>query len=235
MSKPPLYAPARPVEILVVDDSAVVRQALKAIIEEEPGFHVQTASDPYDAVAVMSRMVPDAIVLDVDMPRMDGLTFLRKLMRQHPLPVLLCTDHAQRGLTALELGARRSSPSPTGTTLGGWLPGRHGCGKACATPPPARPRPRPLPCQPPCRATSHVGDPSRATPRIRSCLDGPSSPAARRASGSSRSAPAPGASLRSRGCSPTSRATPGIVIVQHMPEGFTAAHARGSIKTRRLR
>ena len=122
MSKPPLYAPARPVEILVVDDSAVVRQALKAIIEEEPGFHVQTASDPYDAVAVMSRMVPDAIVLDVDMPRMDGLTFLRKLMRQHPLPVLLCTDHAQRGLTALELGAREVVAKPDWNDARGLAP-----------------------------------------------------------------------------------------------------------------
>src|SRR5207302_2510492 len=95
-----------------VDDSAVVRQALRAIIEAEPLYRVVTATDPYDAVAVMRRVAPAAIVLDVDMPRMDGLTFLRKLMRQHPLPVLLCTDHAARAVTALELGAQEVIPKP---------------------------------------------------------------------------------------------------------------------------
>mgnify|MGYP000868158384 CR=1 FL=1 len=94
-----------PKTILVVDDSAVARQALRALIERDPGFRVLTAVDPYDAVEVMRRTTPSAIVLDVNMPRMDGLTFLRKLMRQHPLPVLLCTDQPERGLAGLELGA----------------------------------------------------------------------------------------------------------------------------------
>ena len=63
------------------------------------------AADPYEAVAVLSKSVPGVIVLDVEMPRMDGLTFLRKLMRQHPLPVVLCTAQAERAVTALEMGA----------------------------------------------------------------------------------------------------------------------------------
>jgi two-component system chemotaxis response regulator CheB len=98
-------APPAPLEILVVDDSAVVRQRLKAIIESDPGFRVVLAADPYEAVAMLGRSVPGVIVLDVEMPRMDGLTFLRKLMRQHPLPVVLCTAQAERAVTALEMGA----------------------------------------------------------------------------------------------------------------------------------
>ncbi len=99
------HVPARSIDILVVDDSAVVRQSLKIIIESEPAFRVLVAADPYEAVAVMSKTKPKVIVLDVDMPRMDGLSFLRKLMSQHPLPVLLVTDHPGRGVEALELGA----------------------------------------------------------------------------------------------------------------------------------
>jgi two-component system chemotaxis response regulator CheB len=94
-----------PIEVLVVDDSALVRQKLKSIIESDPGFRVVLAADPYEAVAMLSKSVPGVIVLDVEMPRMDGLTFLRKLMRQHPLPVVLCTAQAERAVTALEMGA----------------------------------------------------------------------------------------------------------------------------------
>ena len=98
-------AAPEPLEVLVVDDSALVRQRLKSIIESDPGFRVVLAADPYEAVAMLSKSVPGVIVLDVEMPRMDGLTFLRKLMRQHPLPVVLCTAQAERAVTALEMGA----------------------------------------------------------------------------------------------------------------------------------
>ncbi len=101
--QPPPYP--EPLEILVVDDSALVRQKLKSIIESDPSFRVVLAADPYEAVAMLSKSVPGVIVLDVEMPRMDGLTFLRKLMRQHPLPVVLCTTQAERAVTALEIGA----------------------------------------------------------------------------------------------------------------------------------
>src|SRR3984885_6763303 len=95
----------QPLEVLVVDDSAPVRQRLKSIIEADGQFRVVLAADPYEAVAMLSKSVPGVIVLDVEMPRMDGLTFLRKLMRQHPMPVVLCTDQAERAVTALEMGA----------------------------------------------------------------------------------------------------------------------------------
>ena len=102
-SPPPQQHP--PIDVMVVDDSAVVRQRLKAIIESDPHFRVVLAADPYEAVAILSKSVPGVIVLDVEMPRMDGLTFLRKLMRQHPMPVVLCTAQAERAVTALEMGA----------------------------------------------------------------------------------------------------------------------------------
>ncbi len=105
-STPPSPAPPPPsIEVMVVDDSAVIRQRLKSIIESDHRFRVTLAADPYEAVAMLSKSVPGVIVLDVEMPRMDGLTFLRKLMRQHPMPVVLCTSVADRAVTALEMGA----------------------------------------------------------------------------------------------------------------------------------
>jgi two-component system, chemotaxis family, protein-glutamate methylesterase/glutaminase len=106
--RPPKDSPVEdpaPIEVLVVDDSALVRQRLKSIIESDTQFRVVLAADPYEAVAMLSKSVPGVIVLDVEMPRMDGLTFLRKLMRQHPMPVVLCTSQAERAVTALQMGA----------------------------------------------------------------------------------------------------------------------------------
>src|SRR5271170_42138 len=101
----PTPADPESLEVLVVDDSALVRQRLKSIIESDAQFRVVLAADPYEAVEMLSKSVPGVIVLDVEMPRMDGLTFLRKLMRQHPMPVVLCTAQAERAVTALEMGA----------------------------------------------------------------------------------------------------------------------------------
>jgi two-component system chemotaxis response regulator CheB len=95
--------------VLVVDDSAVVRQAITAILSSEPDINVQIASDPLIAEQKMVRFVPDVMVLDIEMPRMDGLTFLGKLMSERPLPVVVCSSYAEQGsdmaLRALELGA----------------------------------------------------------------------------------------------------------------------------------
>ena len=104
-----------PIEVLVVDDSAVIRQRLKSIIESDSRFRVVLAADPYEAVERLKLSVPGVIVLDVEMPRMDGLTFLKKLMRQHPLPVVLCTTQAERAVTALEMGAMEVIPKPDWT------------------------------------------------------------------------------------------------------------------------
>jgi two-component system, chemotaxis family, protein-glutamate methylesterase/glutaminase len=98
------------IRVLIVDDSATVRQTLKEILESDPAIEVMaTASDPYVAVERIKHEVPDVITLDVEMPRMDGLTFLDKLMRQCPVPVVVCSTLTERNsataLAALEKGA----------------------------------------------------------------------------------------------------------------------------------
>lgn len=94
--------------VLVVDDSAVVRQVLAAILASD-GIEVVTAADPIIATRKIERARPDVIVLDLEMPRMDGLTFLRQLSRREPIPVVVCSSYAPRGsdaaLSALEQGA----------------------------------------------------------------------------------------------------------------------------------
>lgn len=81
------------IKVLVIDDSAAVREAMKAVISAEPDLEVMaTASDPVRAVEVIRTEVPDVITLDVEMPRMDGITFLRRLMSQHPIPVVMCSS-----------------------------------------------------------------------------------------------------------------------------------------------
>ena len=98
------------VRVLIVDDSAVVRQTMTEILESDPDITViGTAPDPYVAAKRMQKEVPDVITLDVEMPRMDGLTFLKKLMSQHPIPVVMCSSLTEKGLEtgmkALEYGA----------------------------------------------------------------------------------------------------------------------------------
>ncbi len=99
----------RPLQVLVVDDSAVVRQALTSILSQVPGMKVAAAADPLIAMGKMRSARPDVILLDLEMPRMDGVTFLRKLMREDPIPVVVCSGIAERGteaaLRAIEEGA----------------------------------------------------------------------------------------------------------------------------------
>ncbi len=96
--------------VLVVDDSAVVRQSLSTILGSDPDIEVMgTAADPIIAVKKIMKEVPDVITLDIEMPRMDGLTFLRKIMSQHPIPVViissLTTEGTETAMKALEYGA----------------------------------------------------------------------------------------------------------------------------------
>jgi two-component system chemotaxis response regulator CheB len=100
----------RKTRVLIVDDSASVRQVLKEILESDPQIEVMAvASDPYVAVERLQHEVPDVITLDIEMPRMDGLTFLEKIMSQHPIPVVICSTLSGAGsdaaLAALEKGA----------------------------------------------------------------------------------------------------------------------------------
>ena len=98
------------IRVLVIDDSAVVRQAMVEILETDPEIEVMgTAGDPFIAAERLRKEVPDVITLDVEMPRMDGLTFLKKLMSQRPIPVVMCSSLVEEGaettLRALEYGA----------------------------------------------------------------------------------------------------------------------------------
>jgi two-component system, chemotaxis family, protein-glutamate methylesterase/glutaminase len=100
----------RKIRVLIVDDSAVVRQTLSEVLSSDPDIEVMgTASDPFVAAERMSAQAPDVITLDIEMPRMDGLTFLQKIMTQHPIPVVICSSLAEEGaqstLRALEYGA----------------------------------------------------------------------------------------------------------------------------------
>jgi two-component system chemotaxis response regulator CheB len=98
------------IKVLIIDDSAVVRQTLSDILSSDPLIEViATAADPFLAAERMKTVVPDVITLDVEMPRMDGLTFLQKIMSQHPIPVVMCSSLADLGsetaMKALEYGA----------------------------------------------------------------------------------------------------------------------------------
>ena len=103
-------APRSRVKVLVVDDSALVRQLMTQLLEADPGIEVVgSAADPYIARDKIKQLDPDVLTLDVEMPRMDGLTFLRNLMRLRPMPVVMVSTLTERGaqvtLDALSLGA----------------------------------------------------------------------------------------------------------------------------------
>lgn len=113
-------SPARRIRVLVVDDSALVRKAITDALARDPELEVVgTAPDPYVAREKIARLDPDVLTLDLEMPRMDGLTFLRILMKHHPLPVVVVSSLAQAGsqaaLDAVEAGAVDVLAKPDGT------------------------------------------------------------------------------------------------------------------------
>ncbi len=99
-----------PIKILIIDDSAVVRQALTQIFSSDPQLKViGTAQDPLFAITKIMKERPDVITLDIEMPKMDGLSFLKKIMSQHPIPTIIISSFAPKdshlAITAYELGA----------------------------------------------------------------------------------------------------------------------------------
>ncbi|MDA8388865.1 MAG: chemotaxis response regulator protein-glutamate methylesterase [Nitrospiraceae bacterium] len=98
------------IKVLIVDDSAVARQTLAEILSADPEIEViGTAADPFIAVKRMEKEAPDVLTLDVEMPRMDGITFLQKIMSQHPMPVVICSSltekNSETAMKAIENGA----------------------------------------------------------------------------------------------------------------------------------
>lgn len=106
------------IKVLIIDDSAIVRQTLTEILSSDQGIEViGTASDPYIAAKKMKEKAPDVITLDVEMPRMDGITFLQKIMNQHPIPVVICSslavNRSETTVKLLEYGAVEIIQKPT--------------------------------------------------------------------------------------------------------------------------
>jgi two-component system, chemotaxis family, protein-glutamate methylesterase/glutaminase len=99
----------QPLHVLIVDDSAVVREVMTAVLSQEAGITVAVAADPFIAMGKIKQQRPDVIVLDLEMPRMDGLTFLQKIVREDPIPVVICSaltgPGTAIGIQALEEGA----------------------------------------------------------------------------------------------------------------------------------
>jgi two-component system chemotaxis response regulator CheB len=105
------------IRVLIVDDSASVRQILTSILNDDPDIEVMgAASDPFVAARRLQEEIPDVILLDIEMPRMDGITFLRKIMAQRPIPVIICSTLTEDGsdlmFEAFEAGAVDILPKP---------------------------------------------------------------------------------------------------------------------------
>ncbi|MFM7136232.1 MAG: chemotaxis response regulator protein-glutamate methylesterase [Planctomycetota bacterium] len=126
MTAPTTSEPRRRIRVLVVDDSALVRKAITDALSMDPEIEVVgSACDPYVAREKILRLDPDVLTLDLEMPRMDGLTFLRILMEQHPLPVVVVSSLTQAGsqlaMEAMEAGAVDVLAKPGGSTTVGAL------------------------------------------------------------------------------------------------------------------
>lgn len=208
----------RRIRVMIVDDSAVVRQVLAASLEKDAGIEIiGSASDPVFALEKMQRDWPDVITLDVEMPRMDGITFLKKLMSERPTPVVVCSTLTGKGtettMQALAAGAVSVVTKPT-VGLKQYLQDASGdlihAVKAAAK---ANVR-RLAPVQnvPKLTADAVLLAPAFAMARTTEVVV---------AMGTSTGGTQALEAVLTR----LPRVTPGIVIVQHMPERFTEAFA----------
>jgi two-component system chemotaxis response regulator CheB len=213
----------RPIRVLIVDDSAVVRQAMREIVSAAPDLEVMaTANDPFQAAEKLRREVPHVITLDVEMPRMDGLTFLRRLMSQRPVPVIVCSslvgDGTRTMFDAIEAGAVEIIQKPAMATRRFLEESTIRIQDAIRAAARARLSPRPR------RAAARPQAGSDGRPRAAAHLQG------RALAKTTQTVVAIGAStggteaLR-RVLEAMPPYAPPIIIVQHMPAGFTRAFA----------
>jgi len=210
----------KPIRVLIVDDSATVRQVMSAVLKSAPGIEViGTAADPLFAMDKMNRDWPDVLLMDVEMPRMDGITFLKRIMAERPTPVVICSSLTEKGtstaMQALSAGAVSIVTKPR-LGLKEFLVGSGheivSAVRAAAlanvrrlTSMPAPPPPRhgldAIPASPPAAMTETtdkvvaIGASTGGTQALETVLTA------------------------------LPRVCPGLVIVQHMPEKFTAAFA----------
>ncbi len=241
-----MTGPARPkLRVLVVDDSASVRETMKEIIGSDPDLVVQgVASDPYAAAKLIALEVPDVIILDVEMPRMDGITFLRKIMQQRPIPVVMCSSLTLEGtdtlFEAMEAGAVDIIPKPKVGSREFLMESRMWVCDAIKAAARARLRPQRLASLP---ASAPAPAPApRALPEDKRQLGAAKltadvmlpPPSARKGAALTRTTEAVVCIGASTGGTESLRVLletfpadmPGTVIVQHMPEKFTEAFAR---------
>lgn len=200
------------IRVLIVDDSPIVRRVLSEHLARQPGIEVVgSAPDPYVAREQIIALEPDVITLDIEMPRMDGLSFLKKLMRFHPVPTIILSSLAARGtetvFQCLEAGAVEVLAKPSGASSIADVAARlgdiiRGIKDVRLSPSPATASPRTPRCAP-----TAVRDPSPSHKLI--------------AIGASTGGTEALRAVLSR--LPTS--IPGLAVVQHMPAGFTNAFA----------
>ena len=210
------------VSVLIVDDSASVRQVLTTILNEDPGIEVMgAASDPFAAARRLQKELPDVMILDVEMPRMDGMTFLRKIMAQRPIPVIICSilteNRSELMFEALEAGAVDIVSKPRVDTRQALMESSVRLRDAVKSA--ARARVRPRSARRPVIEAKLTADAIIPPP-----VQGRSRPATERivcigVSTGGTEALRDVLEVLPRQC-------PGILIVQHMPQGFTAAFAK---------
>jgi two-component system chemotaxis response regulator CheB len=208
---------ARPIHVLVVDDSAVVRQVMSELLGQEPDLTVAVASDPLIAFRKMGEARPDVVVLDLELPRMDGLTFLRKIMASDPTAVVICSGHTGdrlgAGIRALEEGAVEVIARPQiGVREFLYDSAVRIVDAVRAAAEASLPR-RPSAVEAPPRLGSKI---ARAPLSLRS--PEPKVVVLGASTG--------GTEALRQILAALPEDAPGIVVVQHMPEGYTAAFAR---------
>lgn len=209
-----------PIKVLIVDDSAVVRQVAAAALDQAPDIRVMaTAADPLLARERMRSEWPDVILLDVEMPRMDGIAFLRSIMAERPTPVVMCSTLTERGaqttLDALDAGAVAFITKPRLGVKSFLEESAHElirAVRAAAAANVARLRPARVAPSPPAAARPATVAAS-ALAQTTDCVV---------AIGTSTGGTQALEALLT--CLP--RVAPGMVVVQHMPEKFTAAFAQ---------
>src|ERR1700754_4820461 len=211
----------RKLRVLIVDDSASVRQILTTILSEDPDIEViATASDPYAAARRLQNELPDVIILDIEMPRMDGMTFLRKIMAQRPIPVIICSTLTEQGsnvmFEAFEAGAVDIVPKPRVDTRQALMESSGRLRDAVKSAARARVRPRAPRRSVEAKLTADAIMPPPVAGRSR--------PETERIVCIGVSTGGTESLLDVLEVLP--RACPGILIVQHMPQGFTAAFAK---------
>jgi len=216
------------IKVLVVDDSAVVRQVLSSLLGTQAGIQViATAADPIVAMQKMQTQWPDVIVLDVEMPRMDGIAFLRKLMSEKPTPVVICSTLTEKGaqttMEALSAGACAIVTKPKLGLKQFLEDSIEELGQAVRAA--ARANPRRLAASPAASAALPAVKPKLSADAVIASHD--TGRAMTRttdrivAIGTSTG----GTQALEAVLTALPRVCPGMVIVQHMPEKFTAAFA----------